>query len=63
MDKRLNLREVVALDLWSVETVLVVGGVFIRHTIHTLSDDEWKFPTPQDGLSLELLDVSNDLRV
>ena len=63
MNKRLNLREVVAPDLWSVETVLVFGGVVIRHTINFEPDDDWKFATPQDEPSLELLNVFNDLRV
>ena len=63
MNKRLNLREVVALDLWSVETVLVFGGVVIRHTINFKPDDGWEFSPPQDEPSLELLDVFNDLSV
>ncbi len=59
----LNRREVVAADVWGVETVLVFGGVFVRPTIYFLPNDEWEFPTSQDESSLELLDVFNDLRV
>ena len=60
--ERLNRREGVAADVWSVFMVLVFCGVLIRHTIYIASDDVWKFPTSQDE-SIELLDVFNDLRV